>query len=441
MQGGEPRQGSPADRGKVVEWPHERAKREKRSGPQPPLASYGTGESFLRGLAPGIVTGAADVDPALVLTATVAGAAFGYSLLWVVVLCIPFLLNVFSVSGRIGHETHRGLVELLRIHYGRRIAISCAAVVVIINMAMIVADLLAVTDALSIILDQRRIFFVAAVAFAVWYILIFSNYQKITHALAVVSLPLLIYVVAAIFSNPPTKEVAIRTFVPHIYPTWQYTTAVVALFGSLLTPYILVWQTSSGSEDAKAGGEFDEVDHRMGTLVTTVLCFSVIVAAGTVLRGMVAGDLTTREAAAALTPAVGDWGPIVFAIGIIGSGMVALPVLVASLCYSVAEAMGWPYGLSENPWDARRFYVLISAALFMAAGLNFLRVNPVNALYWSQIMAGVLTIPILLFILVLSNDRRVMRSVNTRGQNFWIGAAAGGLCAAGLLVVWYRVSS
>jgi Mn2+/Fe2+ NRAMP family transporter len=97
--------------------------------------------------------------------------------------------------------------------------------------------------------------------------------------------------------------------------------------------------------------------------------------------------------------------------------------------------------LSENPWDARRFYVLISAALFMAAGLNFLRVNPVNALYWSQIMAGVLTIPILLFILVLSNDRRVMRSVNTRGQNFWIGAAAGGLCAAGLLVVWYRVSS
>jgi Mn2+/Fe2+ NRAMP family transporter len=351
------------------------------------------------------------------------------------------LLNVFSVSARIGHETHQGLVELLRRHYGKSIAIACAALVLVINMAMVIADLMAVTDAFSIILDQRRVFFVAAVAFAVWYILIFSNYQKITHALVFISLPLFVYVVASVFANPPTKEVAVNTVVPRIYASLPYMSAMVALFGSLLTPYILVWQTASGSEGAKAGGQFGAAEHRMGTFVTSVLCFSIMVAAGTVLRGGLGSEMTTRQAAAAMAPAVGQWGPIVFAIGIVGAGMVALPVLVASVCYSVAEAMQWRYGLSENHWDAPRFYVLISALLFLAAALNFVHFNPVTALYWSQILAGIMTVPILVFILVLSNDRRVMRSVNSHWENFWIGAAAGGLSAAGLLLVWYKVSS
>ena len=125
-------------------------------------------------------------------------------------------------------------------------------------------------------------------------------------------------------------------------------------------------------------------------------------------------------------------GVLLFAVGIIGAGMVALPVLVASMCYSVAEAMGWPAGLSEHPWEAKRFYVLISAALFVASVVNFFRINPVKALYFSQVLAGILTIPILIFILFLSNNRRVMQTVNTRMQNFWMGAVIGALLAAGM---------
>ncbi len=119
--------------------------------------------------------------------------------------------------------------------------------------------------------------------------------------------------------------------------------------------------------------------------------------------------------------------------------MVALPVLIASMCYSVAEAMGWRSGLNENPWEAKPFYVLISSATFVAAALNFIRINPVTVLYWSQVLAGVLTVPILVFVLIISNDKRVMRTTNTWGQNFWIGAASGAVICAALVVLWWKL--
>ncbi|HEX5432714.1 MAG TPA: divalent metal cation transporter [Candidatus Angelobacter sp.] len=393
-----------------------------------------------RRIVPGMVTGASDVDPALVLTATVAGATYQYSLLWSVLLCVPFLLSVFSVSARIGYETKQGLVDLLRGHYGKNIGFVCAGLVVLINMAMIVADLMAVTDAFSIIMQLPRMFFIAAVAFSVWYILIFRDYRKITHALVLLSLPLFIYVVAAVLAHPDWQQVFSHSIFPQIPRGPGYPTTVVAILGSLLTPYVLVWQTSTRREEAIAGTHsIGGAEHHAGAIVTTVLCYSIMVAAGTVLRIPAGADMTTRMAAEALTPAVGALGTILFALGIIGAGMVALPVLVASMCYSVAEAMGWRSGLNENPWEAVRFYVLISLAMFMASVLNFIKVNPVTALYWSQILAGILTVPILVLILLVSNDRRVMRTTNTWWQNFWIGAATGAIIAAGLIVIWWKL--
>jgi Mn2+/Fe2+ NRAMP family transporter len=399
----------------------------------------------LRRLAPGFVTGAADVDPSLVVTATVAGAAYRYNTLWVVLLCVPFLWATFAVSGRIGYQTRLGLVDLLRQHYGRGWGLTCAGIVVAINLAMIIADLMAVSDALSIILVQRRVFFVAAVAFSTWYILIFRDYRKITRALVVLALPLFVYVAAAALAAPSGRELLLDTFRPKITRSVDYVATVVGLFGSLLTPYILVWQTSSRREQARVGGSLHEAESHAGTFVTTLLCYSIIVSAGTVLHLPHPVDMTTRQAGEALRPAVGGYGQIVFALGIIGAGMVALPVLVASMCYSISEAMGWPSGLSEHPWEAKRFYVLISMAVFIAATANFVRINPVKALFWSQILAGILTIPILILLLRIGNDRRVMCSplvrgtTNRRWQNFWLGAATGGLLAAGLVWVWWAV--
>ncbi|HEY6252047.1 MAG TPA: divalent metal cation transporter [Candidatus Angelobacter sp.] len=422
------REGAVPQMGKIARWP----------APLAVTGSEGPGGFFHR-MMPGIVTGASDVDPALVLTATVAGATYHYSLLWSVLISVPFLLAVFSVSARIGMESRQGLVDLLRSHYGRSIAFACAAVVVVINMAMIVADLMAVTDAFSIIMVMPRMYFIAAVAFSVWYILIFRDYRRITQTLVLLALPLFIYVAAALFAHPDWRQVISHSVFPRIPHDPGYPAAVIAIFGSLLTPYVLVWQTSSRREVALAGGRGGRFEHHAGAIVTTVLCYSIMVAAGAVLRAPV-GDLTTRLAAQALTPAVGQLGTVLFALGIIGAGMVALPVLVASMCYSVAEAMGWRSGLNEHPWVAVRFYVLISAAMFLAAAFNFIRLNPVVALYWSQILAGALTVPILIFILLISNNRGVMRTANTWWQNFWIGAAAGTVVASGLMALWWQIS-
>lgn len=385
------------------------------------------------------------MDPSLIVTATVAGAAFQYGLLWVVVLCVPFLVATFAVAGRIGYQTRLGLVDLLREQYGFGWALACAVVLIIINMAMIIADLMAVSDAFSIILAQHRRFFVAATAFTVWYILIFRDYRKITRALLWLALPVFVYIASAIVAAPSWREVLWHTTVPQVTQSPEYVATLVGLFGSLLTPYILVWQTSSRREQARIGETLNEAESHAGTFVTTALCFSIIVAAGSVLRLPRPVDMTTRQAAEALAPAVGSYGPIVFALGIIGAGVVALPVLVASMCYSLSEAMGWPAGLSEHPWEAKRFYVLISAAVFVGTAANFLPINPVRALFWSQVLAGILTVPILVLLLRVGNDRRVMcrpeiqGAINRRWQNFWIGAAAGGLIGSALVWIWWSL--
>ena len=387
-------------------------------------------------LGPGVVTGAANLDPSAVVTATIAGAAFSHSLLWVVILVVPFLLAIFSVTSRIGVETGLGLLDLVREHYGRGVALAGAIFTIVTNFAVVVADIMAVSDALSILTGLSRMFFIVATAFFVWYILVFQDYQKITRVLVLFSLPLYLYVAAAVLTHPHISTLLHDIFMPRMQASSDYAENIVALFGSFLTPYIIIWQTSSRSDP---NHEHHSGDSIISTAVTFILASSIIVAASAVLRFDHAPDMTTRQAAEALGPAVGDWGPIVFAIGIIGSGMVALPVLTASMCFDLAQAVGWKSGLSDKPWEAKRFYFLISAAVFLAAGANFLRINPVKALYFSMVLAGVLLIPTLIFILLISNDRRIMSTVNNRWQNFWLGAAAGGTAAAGLIYIRYAL--
>ncbi len=381
-------------------------------------------------LGPGVVTGASNLDPSAVVTATVTGAAFHYSLLWVVVLCIPFLTNLFSVTARIGTETGKGVLDLVRDMYGRNAAVATAGATILVNVAVVIADLMAVSDVLSVLTGVPRSFFVAFTAFSVWYILVFHDYRKITRMLVLLSLPLYAYVASAIMTAPPLRELVWNTFVPHLGHSSHGVEGVVALFGSFLTPYIVLWQTSSRTDP---NHEPHAADSKAATLVTFILAYSVMVAAASVLHLDHAVDMTTRQAAEALRPVVGDFGTLIFALGIIGSGMVALPVLVASMCYDLAQAMGFKYGLSEVPWEAKSFYLLISGSMIFAALMNFIHINPVKALYGSMILAGFLTVPIFWFILMVSNDRRIMRTINTRGQNFWIGAAAGGSGTATLV--------
>jgi Mn2+/Fe2+ NRAMP family transporter len=409
-----PRKGTAADRGKVVPFP----------SAEPPVVSQGVVGRII----PGIIAGAADLDPAAVLTATVAGASFGLAVGWVVLLCIPILIAVFGVSARIGHETRLGLIQLLRQQFGRRVALTLALMVVAVNVLMIVADVMAVSDGLSIVLQQPRLFFPAFVAFAVWYILTAAGYDRVNRTLSLLALFLFAYVAAAVFSAESFTKVATSIVMPRIPHGTGYVMAVIAVFGSLLTPDVIVWQTSTKRE---AGSSFHEVEAKFGCVVAALVSLSVIVAAST-MRIADPSSMTTLQAAQALSP-LGGLGPVLFALGIIGSGLVALPILVASLCFSIAESADWPYGLNQPPWEAKRFFALICGVLFLSVVVNFFGINTVRTLYWSQVLAGIFIVPILFFILWLANDRRVMRTTNTRWQNFWLGAAVGGMIAANVV--------
>src|SRR5262245_40992427 len=211
------------------------------SGGPPPVSLKSRAAKAL----PGIIAGAADLDPAAVLTATVAGASFGYSLGWVVLLCVPVLFNVLSVSSRIGHQTRKGLVELVREHYGRRPALLIASLIVAVNFAMIVGDLVAVSDGVSLLTVFPRSYFLAIVGFTIWYVLIIGSYEKTTKALGTLTLILIAYVVAAYHVTDSFTGLARGVFVPQIQGTTAYMMGVVAVFGSLLTPDIIVWQTSA----------------------------------------------------------------------------------------------------------------------------------------------------------------------------------------------------
>ena len=385
----------------------------------------------------GVVAGAADLDPAAVLTATVAGASFGYSVGWVVLLAIPVLWSVFSVSARIGHDSRKGLVELVREQYGRPLALLLALGVFVVNFAMIIGDLVAVSDALSIVTGQWRAFFLVPLAFLIWYMLIVGNARKSMEQLGLLSLFLIAYVVDASISVHSPLGLARQILLPHLEASAAYSMAVIAVFGSLLTPDVIVWQTSSRREIAISADHEHETESHAGTVVATLISLSAIVVSSSIHISD-PSLMTTRTASQALA-FLGQAGPLLFALGILGSGMVALPLLAASLSFSISEASGWASGLNKEPWEARYFYIVISTILVVAVTISLFGVNTVKLLYWSQAAAGMLVVPILAFLLLLGSNRRVVRTSNRLRDNLCLGLAAAAMLVANALFVWMEL--
>lgn len=382
---------------------------------------------------PGIIAGAADLDPAAVLTATVAGAGFGYSLGWVVILCVPVLLSTFAVSSRIG-QTGKGLIQLIREHYGKKTAISIALLVVAVNLTMVVGDIVAVSEGISLVTALPRVYFVALIAFIVWYVLIIGNYQKTIKVLGTLTLILVAYVVAAFHVTPSFTGLARGILLPRMQMNTGYMMGVIAVFGSLLTPDVIVWQTSSRRGLPEGVAQAHVSESHAGTFVACMISLCAMIAASH-LHVPDPSSMSIRTAAASLEN-FGYLGPILFSMGIIGSGLIALPVLVASLCFSIAEAFGWKSGLAFVPWEARMFYVMISVTVFLAVSIDMFGINTVKVLYWSQALAGMVLVPIFIYILLLSNNPGVMRRLNSTWENLWLGFATTAMLISNLLFFW-----
>lgn len=418
----------------------------------------------LRGVGPGFVTGAADDDPSGISTYATAGAAFGYATLWTTLFSVPLMAAVQYMCARVGLVTGRGLTGVLRERYPAWVVWGACALLVVANTVNVAADLGGIASALELVTGVRSIWYHCAAAALLIGLLVWTSYRVLARVLMGLTFSLLAYVAAAWLAHPPWASVLRATVWPPLRWDRAYLLTLVAIFGTTISPYLFVWQAAQEVEEVNAagragrggrpgprldgGGGAPALDANLGAARRDVLagmCFSNLVAffimltTGATLYAAGQRDVPSAEAAAAaLRPLAGDGASLLFALGLVGTGLLGVPVLAGSTAYAVAEARGWPAGMNEPPSRARQFYLLIAAGLGLAMLLEHVGLSGFRMLYWAAVTNGVLAPPLIVLILVVCNDPRVMgRHVNRWSANV-LGTATALLmtaAAAAVLVV------
>jgi len=384
-----------------------------------------------RTMGPGLITGAADNDPAGITTYSQAGAQFGFGLLWTVLLQLPLMSAVQLMCARIGRASGRDLAGVLATHYPRWILWSAAVILLVSNTVTAAADLDAVAAALEILTGIPLLVFVLPVGIAIVALVAFASYDRLRSILMWATLALFAYVVAAFLSRPDWGHVLRATIVPEVRFTDDYLYMFVAVFGTTISPYLFFWQAAEEMEEEKAAGRRTVAQRRgasprvlrmiradtiFGMAVSQLIGYFVIVSTGTILFTRGQHDIhSARQAALALHPLGAGFGTILFCVGFIGTGILAIPTLTGSASYVLAALFGWRTGIGEKPRRAPGFYLAMVAATLIAVALDFTGVSAVTLLVGSAVLNGLLTPPLLVIILVVANNEKIMAG-NTNGR-------------------------
>ena len=407
--------------------------------------------SFLRHVGPGVITGAADDDPSGIATYTQAGAQFGTGLLWTVFLSLPFMIAIQLVSARIGRVTGKGVAANLREHTSRPFLMTMVLLLVVANTINIAADIAAMGEALQLVVGGGAHFH--AVAFGVLTVVlqVFVPYRKLAPILKWLTLFLFAYVIAVLLVDVPWLQVLHDLVIPKLQWTPAYWMMIVALLGTTISPYLFFWQASQEVEELrlkdKGRGTDSAVRHDLkrvkrdtfiGMFFSNAVAFFIMLLGGVVLYGAGIHDVTSAaQAAQALRPLAGDFAFLLFAGGIIATGMLAVPVLASSAAYAVAEAFDWPEGLERQWFEAKRFYAIIALATVVGTGLDFTPIEPMKALYWSAVINGVVAVPIMVGLMLLASKKEVMGSFTSGVKTRWFGWSGVGVMGfAVLMMLW-----
>ena len=378
---------------------------------------HGTG--YFRRLGPGLVTGAADDDPSGIATYSQVGASAGFGLLWTSLFALPLAAAVQESTARLGLVTGKGLAALIKERFPRPVLLVAVAIVAAANTFNIGADIGSMAAATRLLVPVPHLVLVLAFTALMLTVEIVVPYRTYSRFLRWLCLSVLSYIVVLFFVDVSWGEVAVRTFVPGLVLDGQTVAAVIALFGTTISPYLFFWQGAEEVEEITAGGGAPsptrehmaamrgDVVFGMGSGVTVMFAIMVTAAATIGSRGPVT-ITTADEAAQALRPFAGDLAGLLFTLGIVGVGLLAVPVLAGSTAYAISEAFGWREGLGLRMTQAKAFYGVITVS--MAAGLvmNAVGLNPVRALYLSAILNGVAAPPLIVLIALLSGSRDVM---------------------------------
>jgi NRAMP (natural resistance-associated macrophage protein)-like metal ion transporter len=379
----------------------------------------------LRQLGPGLITGAADDDPSGIATYTQAGAQFGIGMLWTTLFTYPLMVGIQTVSARIGYVTGEGLAANIRRLYPRWVLYLVVSLLVFANTINIAADVAAMGDALKLIAGGVEHEHVILFGLMSLLLQVFIPYQRYVRVLKWLTLSLLAYVAVIFTVHVPWLDVLRQTTLPRLSLNAEFVAVVVAVFGTTISPYLFFWQASQEVEELRAtNGQSAlrsapqdvghhlrriKIDTYIGMGISNLIAFFIILSAAVTLH--VAGVTqveTSAQAAEALRPIAGDLTFMLFSLGIIGTGLLAVPVLAGSAAYAMADSFGWQQGLDRKLLEAKEFYALIAFATMGGVLLDFTPIDPIKALFWCAVINGVIAVPIMAVMMLMAVRSDVM---------------------------------
>jgi NRAMP (natural resistance-associated macrophage protein)-like metal ion transporter len=376
-------------------------------------------------MGPGLITGASDDDPSGIATYSQAGAAFGFQLAWSLLLTLPLMCAIQEISARVGRVTGRGIAGNLKRHYPAPVLYVLVVLLLTANIINLGADLGAMAAALKLVIGGPQMVYVVAFGAVSALLQIFARYSRYVSVLKWLSLSLFAYVAVALVVHVPWLTVARDMVLPQLSLKPDYLTLVVALFGTTISPYLFFWQAEEEVEDTRerpgarplqrapeqAKEEFHRI--RVDTYIgmgfsNLVALFIIVTTAATLNAHGVTNIQTSSQAAEALRPIAGPLVFLIFALGIIGTGLLAVPVLAGSAAYAVGETFGWHVGLARKANRAKAFYGAIAAAVAAGVVMNLTPIDPIKALFWSAVINGVVAVPVMALLMHLSSHKAAM---------------------------------
>lgn len=405
-------------------------------------------EHPLARVGPGLITGVADDDPSGIATYSQAGAQFGLNMLWTMPLAYPLMAAMQSMCARIGRVTGKGLAANIKEAFPPYVLYAVVALLLLANIFNIAADMASMGEVAELVTGWDRHLMTVVMAISSLLMQIFIPYHRYVVYLKWLTLSLLAYA-AVLFTVPvPWHEVALRTIWPDLKFDAATATVATGIFGTTISPYLFFWQASEEVEDMQgrsgkaallsdpsgAAAELRRIkwDTWSGMLYSDVTSYFIILATAVTLHAAGVTDIqTAAQAAGALKPLAGEFAFVLFALGILGVGLIGVPVLAGSAGYAIAEAAGWRWGLERRADDARGFYGVIAVAVLIGLFLEFTPISPMKALFWSAVINGVVAVPLMVVITLLASRREIMGPYGASRPLVWLGWAATGVMGIG----------
>ena len=427
--------------------PQAKAPDRPRSGPM---------ARFFKVLGPGFVTGASDDDPSGIGTYSQAGAQIGYGIGWTMLVTFPLMSAIQEISARVGRTTGHGIAGNLCRHYPATVLYVIVFLLFVANTINIGADLNAMADALTLLIGGPSALYVVLFGTLSVIAIVFLTYQSYSRVLKWATLSLFAYVATLFAIDIPWGEAISGILIPKVTWSQEFFTTLVAILGTTILPYLFFWQASMEVEEMKTDNKAEPLkkapaqahdaieriraDTLIGMAFSNLIAIAIIITtAATLNKAGVTNIESSVQAAEVLKPVAGPFAFYLFALGIISTGLLAVPVLAGSAAYAVGEACKWPVGLSKKPHRAAAFYGVLTIATALGVAITFTGIDPIKALYWSAVINGIVSVPIMVLMMLMSSQSRIMGKVVVGGwlRIFgWLAIAAMGACVIGMAVTW-----